>query len=375
MKLAFALYRYFPYGGLQRDMLRIALACQQRGAQVTVYCSDWQGERPASLSVQCLPVSGHSNHARNRQFAQRLQQQLQQDKPDRVVGFNKMAGLDLYYAADTCFRAKLYEERSPLLRWLPRYRQFLAEEAAVFGAHSRTRVLAIAERSVDEYEKYYPGARARCTVLPPGINPDRRAGANAAQLREQCRRDWALGPDDKLVLLVGSGFRTKGLDRALRAVAALPAPLRAQTRLIVIGQDKPDAFRQLASTLGIAGQVQFLAGRDDIPAFLQGADVLIHPAYRENTGTVLLEAAVAGLPVLTTAVCGYSHYLREYDCGIVIDEPFAQQALDRALAAMLSDAAQRQHWRANALRMAETADLYSLFERAADCILAPEAAP
>jgi hypothetical protein len=44
-------------------------------------------------------------------------------------------------------------------------------------------------------------------------------------------------------------------------------------------------------------------------AFLLGADLLIHPAYNENTGTVLLEAVVAGLPVLTTAVCGYAHYI------------------------------------------------------------------
>ena len=26
--LAFCLFQYFPYGGLERDMLRIALACQ-----------------------------------------------------------------------------------------------------------------------------------------------------------------------------------------------------------------------------------------------------------------------------------------------------------------------------------------------------------
>jgi UDP-glucose:(heptosyl)LPS alpha-1,3-glucosyltransferase len=116
--------------------------------------------------------------------------------------------------------------------------------------------------------------------------------------------------------------------------------------------------------------LHFLSGRDDIPHFLQGADVLIHPAYRENTGTVLLEAAVAGLPVLTTAVCGYSHYIRDYACGIVIDEPFLQNELDAALVKMLQDDSQRKHWRENALKMAESADIYSLFERAAEFILA-----
>jgi hypothetical protein len=54
---------------------------------------------------------------------------------------------------------------------------------------------------------------------------------------------------------------------------------------------------------------RILRGTQRHPRFLLGADLLIHPAYNENTGTVLLEALVAGLPVLTTAVCGYAHYI------------------------------------------------------------------
>jgi UDP-glucose:(heptosyl)LPS alpha-1,3-glucosyltransferase len=369
MKIAFALYKYFPYGGLQRDMLRIAQACVLRGARVTIYCADWQGEQPENIAVNKINVHGLSNHSRNRSFSEALQLCLQAKKFDLVVGFNKMPGLDIYYAADTCFKAKVMQERLPFLRFLPRYRQYLHDEAAVFGVGSPTKILAIAERSVDEYEQYYPGAKKRCTVLPPGINPDRRAGDNAAAIREKFRSEWLLQDKDKLVLMIGSGFRTKGLDRAIHALAALPSNLLVCTQLMVIGQDNPDAFIQLAKKLGVEKNIRYLSGRDDVPHFLQGADVLIHPAYRENTGTVLLEAAVAGLPVLTTAVCGYSRYIREYDCGLVMDEPFDQQEMNDALAVMLQDDKQRAIWRSNALKMGETADIYSLFERAADFIV------
>ena len=64
--------------------------------------------------------------------------------------------------------------------------------------------------------------------------------------------------------------------------------------------------------------MQFLGGRSDVPRFLLGADLLIHPAYHENTGTALLEALVAGLPVLVTDVCGYAHYIAEADAGRVL---------------------------------------------------------
>ncbi|MCC4119214.1 hypothetical protein LLG90_28195, partial [Aromatoleum toluclasticum] len=52
---------------------------------------------------------------------------------DRIVGFNKMPGLDVYYAADPCFEDKARRLRKPLYRYSPRYRHFSAYERAVFA--------------------------------------------------------------------------------------------------------------------------------------------------------------------------------------------------------------------------------------------------
>ncbi len=209
----------------------------------------------------------------------------------------------------------------------------------------------------------------RSNLLPPGIAADRRAPPDAAEIRREFRREFAPGEDALLLVQIGSGFKTKGLDRSLKALAALPAELQARTRLIAIGQDEPRPFLAQLRQLGLADRVEILKGRDDIPRFLLGADLLIHPAYNENTGTVLLEAVVAGLPVLTTAACGYAHYIEEAAAGHVIPLPFAQATLDATLAAMLADGATRRQWAANGLAFAAQADLYSMPERAADVIL------
>lgn len=119
--------------------------------------------------------------------------------------------------------------------------------------------------------------------------------------------------------------------------------------------------------------VEFLKGRSDIPRFLLGADLLIHPAYNENTGTVLLEALVAGLPVLVTDVCGYAHYITDADCGRVVPSPFEQRTLDQLLTQMLSDEQQRATWSRNGLAYAASADLYSMPQKAADVILGEQA--
>ena len=56
MKLAFCLYKYFPFGGLQRDFLRIALACQARGHTIRVYTLDWEGDVPLGFDLVRVPV-------------------------------------------------------------------------------------------------------------------------------------------------------------------------------------------------------------------------------------------------------------------------------------------------------------------------------
>lgn len=369
MQLAFCLYKYFPFGGLQRDFLRIALACQARGHAIRVYTLSWQGEVPAGFEVVTVPVRALTNARRYAKFTAWVARDLAQRPAARVVGFNKMPGLDVYFAADPCYEEKAQTLRNPLYRISGRYRHFAAYERAVFAADSRTEILMISQVQQPFFEKHYATPKSRFHLLPPGIARDRRAPPEAPAIRAAFRAEFGLGDDDLLLLQIGSGFKTKGLDRSLQALAHLPDDLRGRTQLIAIGQDEPSQFRRMAAGLGLAGQVDILAGRDDIPRFLLGADLLIHPAYNENTGTVLLEALVAGLPVLCSAVCGYAHYIDEAAGGRVIPEPFVQATLDGLLQDMLADCAQRAAWQRNALAWAEHADIYSNAERAAEIIL------
>ena len=369
MQLAFCLYKYFPFGGLQRDFLRIAQACQSRGHSVRVYTLEWRGEIPAGFEVQSVPVKALSNARRYAKFSDWVAQDLRARPADRVVGFNKMPGLDVYFAADPCYEEKAQTLRNPLYRLSGRYRHFSAYERAVFSCDSHTEILMISQLQQPFFERHYGTPAGRFHLLPPGISPDRRAPANAAEIRVAFRREFELADTDLLLLQVGSGFKTKGLDRSLKALANLPETLRARTRLIAIGQDEPTPFLRQSRSLGVEERVCILPGRSDIPRFLLGADLLVHPAYNENTGTVLLEALVAGLPVLVTAVCGYAHYVTDADGGQVMPEPFAQQRMDETLAAMLADDSVRARWSANALAFSETADIYSNAEHAADVIL------
>lgn len=368
LHLAFCLYKYFPHGGMQRAFIRIARICVAAGAKVTVFCIHWNGDIPDGIEVVRFEASGMFNHTRYERYQQWLAKRLRQAHFNCVVGFNKMPGLDVYYAADTCYLEKALMSRSGLYRSTPRFRHFAHCERVVFDPAARTRILMSSPTQLEIFRRHYGTPLDRFEQLPPGIARDRMAGDDAPQRRQRGRSALGLPDDALLVLLIGSGFITKGLDRAIDAVGSLPSSLRQRTWLVAIGTDDAGRFEGHAGRVGIADRFSILSGRDDIPDLLQAGDLLIHPAYFENTGNVLLEAIVAGLPVLTTDVCGFAHYVLDAGAGQVLPSPYRQDALDRALAEMLISP-ERDQWRSSGIEFGRTADLYSLPQRAAEVIL------
>lgn len=367
MKLAFCLFNYFPHGGLQRDFVRIARECQRRGASVRVYTLSWEGPVPDGFDVRIAPVRALSNHRRVDRFFRWLEKELRAFPDIGIVGFNKMPGLDLYYAADPCFKEKSLTRRGALYRLGPRYRLYAAFEEAVFGRHSRTEILMISKAQEPVFVKHYATPEQRMHFLPPNVSRERIAPPDASDRRGAFRGENGLADDDRLLVQIGSGFITKGVDRSIRALAALPEPVRGKTVLWVVGKDRSTRFERLARELGVADRVVFTGGRDDVSQILLGADLMIHPAYAENTGTVLIEAVAAGLPVLCTSVCGYSGHIEAADCGAVTPEPFEQSTLNGQLREILTSGDLATFGK-NALHYAGTTDLYSMHEVAADVI-------
>jgi UDP-glucose:(heptosyl)LPS alpha-1,3-glucosyltransferase len=368
MRIAICLFKYFPFGGLQRDFLRIAKAFLNRGHVIDVYTMSWEGRYEPGLAIRTIAVKGFTNHKRREDFVKQITPFLRQGHYDLILGFNKMPGLDVYYAADTCYQGKARQQHSWWYRLSSRYRHNVAYEKAVFDADANTQILLISPVQQQEFNHYYHTPASRFHILPPGIDADRIALPDAAQIRQKTRAEYGLTEDNYLMLMVGSGFKTKGLDRVLKAVAALPTELKSKSRLFVIGKDEARSYLRMADKLKISEYVTFLGGRKDVPRFLLAADVLLHPAYNENTGTVLLEAMVSGLPVITTDVCGYAHYIQEAAAGIVVPSPFKQERFNQSVANMLlsADIRAAAHW--NALSYAKQADIYSMPERAVSII-------
>ena len=365
MHVAFAIFKVFPHGGVPRDLRKLVAACLARGHDVRVYAMVWEDAPLPGVDVVLLPARGLRSHVRQRRFAARVAAHRQRHRVDLLVGMNKMPHLDVYYAADSCFELKARTQRPWAYRLTPRYRHFADFERAVFALEARTRIMTIAPHQEDDFREVYGTPDYRFHALPPGIERS-RASCDSRQAA-LVRAEFGVGSSERLLLFIGSGFVKKGLGRLLVSVAALPDAVRRTTRLVVVGTDKAGPFKRLAARLGVAEGVCFAGGRDDVPALLRAADGLALPALDEAAGMVILEAAVAGVPVLATANCGYAPWIAESGAGLVTPEPYDQARFDADLLCLLTSA-ERPTWARNGRRLSEEDGLYAMAPRAVDLL-------
>lgn len=369
LELAFIVSLYTPYGGMQRTMLRIAQECVARGHHVNVLTGGWEGEPVDGIEVTELDTRAHSNHASNNRLAAEARKALQHRPVDCVTGFTKIPGLDVYYAGDPCYAARVDQTHGALYKLTPRYRTLKKQEEAVFSPQQDTEIILIAHQEKDRFIHYYQTQEERFHLLPPGINTGRlqqdkpgRDGIIAL------RTSLGLSDEHYLILAVGSRFKTKGIDRLVYAMASLPEPIRTHSHLVIVGEGDPRFYQRQARRLRINDHIHFTGARDDIASFYHAADMLMHAPYSENTGTVLIEAMVCGLPVLVTGNCGFAFHVNNADAGLVCEEPFEQSRLNQLLSDMLKRLP-NQAWSDNGPAYCVRTDIEGLVKQAADVII------
>ncbi|WP_426810343.1 glycosyltransferase [Pseudomonas sp. WOUb67] len=159
--------------------------------------------------------------------------------------------------------------------------------------------------------------------------------------RAEARQALGLDAQAWVVGNVGRLHPDKDQATLLRGFAQALPGLPAGARLAILGKGRLEAdLKALAAELGIAGEVDFLGQVPDARRYFQAFDVFALSSDHEPFGMVLLEAMVAGVPVLATA-CGGA---REVVEGVGVLFPLGDAAqLAQGLKHMATlDAEQRQ---------------------------------
>lgn len=151
-------------------------------------------------------------------------------------------------------------------------------------------------------------------------------------------------PGAKVLLILARLHPVKGVDVAIRALAAIPGAV-----LWIAGEGPLErALRKLAVDEGVADRVRFLGWRDDRSALLKAADVCLVPSRSEPFGNVVINAWAHGVPLVAAASQGPGFLVRDGDDGLKVPVDDAL-ALAGAVNAVLGDTGLATRLKANGL--------------------------
>jgi len=337
MRFLLAIYKYNPFGGLQRDTLRLVQELAGRGHEIVVFTTAWDGPPPPAGTIleRVRVPKFRSNHARMAKFAAAFKKRLGKKDFDISVAMSRIPGADFYFAADVCMKVYWSYIHSPFaLRFNPRYAAYLRLEQAVLAPPSPTRIACIAPAQMRDYAAAYGTQEDRMFLLPPGMDPAcrRPPEPEAEAVRAAMRGKLGALPGDTVVLLVSNSVCNKGTDRAIAALGALPGPLKKTVRLWIVGRLPRGEIQSMLRAAGLEDRAVLLGQTDGVRDHLLGADLFLHPARNESAGSTLIEALAAGTPALTTEICGFAHFVQDAT-GTVLQGQFSHDELVK----MLSD--------------------------------------
>lgn len=138
---------------------------------------------------------------------------------------------------------------------------------------------------------------------------------NFAEHRHHTRAALGLTENDFAILVAARLHPNKGIDTAIKALAALPA----QAHLVVAGEGPlQEELIHLAQQQHVGHRVHFLGWVNNISPVAAGCDVWLVPSRHEPLGNVVLEAWAHRLPVVAADTKGPVSLIEDREDGMLV---------------------------------------------------------
>lgn len=238
----------------------------------------------------------------------------------------------------------------------------------VKAARKADHVIALSHFAVDELVECFGADPRRISVVPCGVDEEWLSPPGPEAVAATLA---ANGLRPGYFLFVGTLQPRKNIDRVLDAWLALPAAVRKERQLVIVGAQgarSEQLARRLQAAAANGENVAWLSGLASAAALREvyaGAGVFVFPSLYEGFGIPVVEAFASGVPV----VASNASSLPEVSQGAALEvDPFDTGAIADAMLALVRDEALRARCIAAGRRRAEqltwrhtarlTADVY-----------------
>lgn len=301
-------------------------ALVRAGHAVTLFTEHWD-QPPAGVRVWTVPPSG-PRRLRPLRFAEAVDGVVVRGDFDCVFSLERTLRQDVYRAGDGVHRSWLEQRRRfapwwrrPFLRTSGFHRAMCELEARTLDARSTGRVIVNSAMVGAEIQRHFGFPTDRLHLVRNGIHVERFQQGQ----RDACRARFGIRADEHLLLFVGSGWERKGLPQLFRALKH-PELAGRRFRLLVVGKGRMTSA---------PSQVVFAGPMDDVENAYAAADLLTFLPIYEPSANVVIEARVAGLPVVTSVFNGAAEWLLPGTDGDVLPDPSDAAAVARAIGAWM----------------------------------------
>lgn len=175
-----------------------------------------------------------------------------------------------------------------------------------------------------------------------GVNVERFCQDNfSTKDQQELRRSLDIPEQSKILLFVGRLAKEKGIFELIDAMNSV-IQLGHDVTLLVVGpfeQNNESEIREYAQQK-CSDKVKFLGFQTAPEKYMSISDLLCLPSYREGFGTVVIEAAAMGLPVIATNIYGLTDAVVDGVTGMLI-EPKNSNKLAQAIKQLISDSSFR----------------------------------
>jgi len=319
-------------GGAERIVVHLARSFAGQGAVVQVVCLQEKGYLARELEDTSVGVTAlHSHRGYDVPALCRLAALFRDFRPS-VVNVHDYASLPYAALAQGIFpccplvfsaHGLLYEgfERLRL-----RYRL------------SRRRLAALTAVSdqVAQRHRQHLGWKGLVEIIPNGVPEHTRC----PQARNRIRSEWNIPAETFVFLAAGNARPEKAFEDLLEAAALLAGGgADPPFEVWIAGYLSETAYCRellaLQDRLQLKNRVRFLGARDDMVSLYSAADGFVLSSRSEGLPLVLLEAMMAGLPLIATRVGGVPAVVKE-GVGLLVD-PAAPQQLSEAMQTVMTD--------------------------------------
>jgi UDP-glucose:(heptosyl)LPS alpha-1,3-glucosyltransferase len=307
-----------PVGGMERQLVDLILGLRRLGHDVSVIGRTLElpagtsvrfhrvrtPGRPFSIAYPAFMLAGTLAVRRHRRGVVQATGAIVLNRVDAVaVHYSHQVGP--VNPSRTTMAFRLNAAVASLLKRLGERLSFRANRPAAF--------VCVSDGVAEEMRRAFPALAPRVTTIHNGIDTDAFAPGRRAADGRALRARLGLTADQLVAAFVGSEWERKGLEPALRALAAAPG-----WTLLVAGAGDRARYESLAGELGVAERVRFLGVSSDVAVVYAAADAFLLPSRYETFSLVTFEAAASGLAVLAAPVSGVRELIEDGRNGLII---------------------------------------------------------